>query len=108
MSDRFQFNQPLFGCLDDLGSCITICCIPFGCCFMQALAVNDANSNGICIPFMLLMFLGPLGGAFNRKSIRDIYKIKGNIFSDFFLHFCCCLCAISQEFREVHARTLVD
>ena len=79
MSERNGFNQPFCGCLDDLGSCATICCVPFGCCCIQSLAVNDANSNGMCVPFMLLLCLGPLGGAINRKTIRDVYQISGNI-----------------------------
>lgn len=108
MSERNGFGQPLYGCLDDLGSCATICCVPFGCCFIQSLAVNDSNSNGMCIPFVLLLFLGPLGGAINRKTIRNVYKISGNICWDLFLHCCCMMCAISQEFREVHARSIVE
>ena len=39
--------------------------------------------------------------AIQRSKIRKAHGIKGNIFHDVALHYCCAACAMTQEKREL-------
>jgi Cys-rich protein (TIGR01571 family) len=99
-----DFEQPLFGCLSDLFSCLIVSFIPGGICFIQASAVNRATGEGMVIPFILPCLAACIGAAINRGKLRDHYKLNGSFVIDCLLHWFCSCCAVTQEYREVNTR----
>ena len=98
-----DFEEPYFGCMNDLTVCLIAWCIPGAACYFEAVAVDTVTKEGIAIPFLLPCCLGCIGGAINRGKIRENYKIEGSFVSDC-LYSICYLCSATQEYREVKKR----
>mmetsp|Transcript_29634 Transcript_29634/g.52895 ORF Transcript_29634/g.52895 Transcript_29634/m.52895 type:complete len:106 (-) Transcript_29634:695-1012(-) len=98
------WEQPLFGCLQDLGSCLVVACVPGGACYCQATSVSLATGDSCIVPCLCIMCLGCIGAAINRSSIRNHYIMEGSIIGDCLVHCLCGPCAICQEVREVRTR----
>ena len=91
------------GCCNDMGSCLIASCVPFGLCYLQAKAVDEATGDGMGVP-CLLWALGCIGAAINRGKIRSQFEYEGSFIGDCFVHWFCTCCATLQEYREVKSK----
>mmetsp|Transcript_399 Transcript_399/g.695 ORF Transcript_399/g.695 Transcript_399/m.695 type:complete len:107 (+) Transcript_399:1355-1675(+) len=99
-----DWEEPLFGCLNDLGSCLVVGLVPCGAPVIQALAVKGVTHDSILVPFALYVFLFSIGAAYNRSQIRNYYNFKVEFITDCCTHCFCSPCAVCQEYREVKFR----
>lgn len=97
-----HWNEKLFGCFDDCGSCLIACLVPCGIPFLHISAVSKATGEGCCSPYCMIFCLGMIGYAINRGKIRMKLDIEGSCISDCCTWVYCPLCAATQEYREVH------
>mmetsp|Transcript_690 Transcript_690/g.1244 ORF Transcript_690/g.1244 Transcript_690/m.1244 type:complete len:110 (-) Transcript_690:4791-5120(-) len=98
------WEQPLLGCLSDIGSCLVVLFCPGGYCYCQATSVSKATGEGCCIPYFCPIVLCCIGAAINRSKIRDRYLIDGGFCTDCITHLFCGPCAVCQEYREANHR----
>jgi len=97
---KVTFDEPLCGCFSDWTSCLIVTFVPFGDSIGQAMAVDNARSQGLIVPCLLSSFLLCIGGAINRAKVREAYEIQGNFCGDCCIHLWCRPCAICQEYRQ--------
>lgn len=102
MTDHFE--KELFGCTKDCGLCYYVMCVPCSHCFVQAKAVDMARDKGMLLPYCIIFWLGCIGGAINRTSIREKFDVKGNFFTDCLVWCCFPQCAVCQEYREAKSK----
>jgi Cys-rich protein (TIGR01571 family) len=98
------FHESILGCFSDIPVCLTGMS-GIGICILQARAVSKATGEGFCVPCLLVSFLGCFGGAINRKKLRDVYNIDGDLCIDILIWWRSSPCAACQEYREVKRRT---
>jgi Cys-rich protein (TIGR01571 family) len=98
------FQQDLFGCTEDVSSCLIVWCLPGGICCIQAQAVGRATGEGQYVPYCLICCCGVLGGAINRGTIRSRLGIDGSCPMDCVIWCLVPHCAACQEYREVMNR----
>jgi len=96
-----EWAHGLFGCLDDIGTCIIawfVPCVTFG---QNAEAAGTASS---CLIGGILFFI-PLVNLIcliqTRGAIREQHGIEGSLVGDLFAICCCTLCALVQEAQQV-------
>lgn len=99
-----HFGESLCGCAENAGVCLFVCCVPGGGCCVQAKAVDIVKKDGMIVPYLLICFLACFGAAINRGTIRHKLNIKGSYLNDCLIHWCCGLCAVCQEYREVKGK----
>lgn len=94
-----EWQHGLCGCFDNCGLCLLtyiVPCYTFG---KNAEAVGES-----CILYGLAFFV-PLLNLFClasvRGKIRDSKGIDGSFIGDLLVHFCCPLCALTQDAQEV-------
>ena len=80
------WTEGLFGCTNDITSCLITWCLPGGLCFIQAKAVDKATQQGMFVPYCLVCCLGVLGGALNRETIRN--KLGSFLFNELTIELC--------------------
>ncbi|CAL0314546.1 unnamed protein product [Lupinus luteus] len=119
-----QWSSGICACCDDMQSC----CIGFLCpCFVfgkNAEFLGSGTFFGSCVTHFLLwtlvniscllltdgLFLGLPGCIVScyacgyRRTLRSKYNLPEAPCGDFVTHFCCHLCAICQEYREIRER----
>lgn len=107
-----EFEEPLCGCLQDMGVCCFAYFVPLGICCMQAKAVematqtNAGGGSGFCKPCCCIWCFVCIGAAYNRGKIREQFSIQGSFCGDCCVWMLCPLCASTQEYREVRNRTM--
>ena len=99
------WTEGLFGCTNDITSCLITWCLPGGLCFIQAKAVDKATQQGMFVPYCLVCCLGVLGGALNRETIRNKLGLEGSCVTSCLVWCYCSHCAACQEYREVFRPT---
>ena len=85
--------------------CLMLCC-PCYCtaCLVQSAVVSKATKTSQAWACLLSLTCCCIGTALNRGVVRRQYHISGTWYFDLLAHFCCLVCAIAQEYREVNAR----
>ncbi|KAL2464476.1 Protein PLANT CADMIUM RESISTANCE 10 [Forsythia ovata] len=120
-----QWSSGICACFDDMQSC----CIGLVCpCFLfgkNAEFLGSGTLFGSCMTHFILWALvntlccvltdgivWGLPGCFvacyacgYRRTLRSKYNLQEAPCGDLFTHFCCHLCAICQEYREIHERS---
>ncbi|XP_059428810.1 protein PLANT CADMIUM RESISTANCE 10 isoform X1 [Corylus avellana] len=120
-----QWSSGICACFDDMQSCcvgLSCPCLLFG---KNAEFLGSGTLIGSCMTHFVLwalfnslcclltdgVFL-PLPGCFvacyacgYRRALRSKYNLQEAPCGDFVTHFCCHLCAICQEYREIRERS---
>lgn len=120
-----QWSSGICACCDDMQSC----CVGLFCpCYLFAKNAEFLGSGtlaGSCMMHFVLWglfsslcclltdgILLPIPGCFAacytcgyRRALRSKYNLQEAPCGDFVTHFFCHLCAICQEFREIHERS---
>jgi Cys-rich protein (TIGR01571 family) len=99
-----SWEEPLFGCINDIKVCFLIAACPLISPCVQGKAVAKATQESCWIPCLCACSLACIGAAINRSRIRDQYLIDGSWLGDCMAHFCCSACAVCQEYREATTR----
>ena len=100
-----QWNNSLFGCFSDIGSCFCGLCFP---CIQYGKnyeAVHKQGCGGQAVCFVLLSYIGL--PCLIHKDLRGDIRRKYNLdegCGDCLTTFCCSRCAICQEARELKSR----
>ncbi|KAL5269915.1 hypothetical protein ACHWQZ_G003399 [Mnemiopsis leidyi] len=99
-----DWTSPLFGCFDDIGTCIITWFVPCVTIGQNAEASGVASCVGgavlSLIPIVNLICMVKIRGA-----IREKYNIEGSPIKDCLLICFCGLCTITQEARELKVRS---
>ncbi|CAZ85350.1 unnamed protein product [Tuber melanosporum] len=110
---REEYHHGLCDCFSDFSTC----CVGYWCpCILYSRTnhrlktspnsnLNDFhNCNGHCITFCVL---GPISWIFTtlqRTRIREKYRLEGSLASDCGKAYCCVMCTLVQDEREVRDR----
>ena len=79
-------------------------CVPLGVCALQGLAAGKLSENGFIVPFLNVLYCGPIGGMINRETIKNKLDINEDWTESCFVWFFCPPCAAIQEYKEVLSR----
>ncbi|XP_057850215.1 protein PLANT CADMIUM RESISTANCE 2 [Cryptomeria japonica] len=102
------WSSGLFGCFKDFSTCCVTCfcpCITFG----QIAEIVDEGSTscafGGAVYAVLCYFTGfaCCYSCFYRKKMRVQFNLEETC-TDCVVHWCCELCALCQEYRELKSR----
>ena len=99
-----DFEESLFGCFNDMKSCVMVCFVPCGYACVQGTSVaatDPINGPGFCQPCLCTLYLCCIGATINRVRIRTKLGYDPKCFLDFLTHLFCMPCGICQESREV-------
>jgi len=94
-----EWSHGLCGCFDNCGVCIVTYFLPCYTMGKNAEAVGES-----CVLYGLAFFVPILDifcAASIRGKIRDSKGIEGSFIGDLLAHFCCPLCALTQDAQEV-------
>ncbi|WVZ13356.1 hypothetical protein V8G54_010922 [Vigna mungo] len=105
-----KWTTGLYDCFDDKGNCcFTWCCprLAFG---RNAEIIDQGRTSATCAR-LIFCGLGCFGLACLysykfRNKLRSLYNLPEEPCSDCCVHYCCLLCAICQEHRELKNRGL--
>ncbi|CAI5489579.1 unnamed protein product [Closterium sp. Naga37s-1] len=99
------------GCFDDISSC---CCVLFCPCVAVGRIAEIADSGDTdaceaCCCWYLIQActFGSLGCLYSkgkRLKLRRKYGLPAKPCGDCLMHWCCAICSISQEYRELQNR----
>eukprot|EP01001_Neometanema_parovale_P000807 NODE_10913_length_571_cov_173.120536_g10635_i0.p1 GENE.NODE_10913_length_571_cov_173.120536_g10635_i0~~NODE_10913_length_571_cov_173.120536_g10635_i0.p1 ORF type:complete len:137 (+),score=24.14 NODE_10913_length_571_cov_173.120536_g10635_i0:56-412(+) len=97
-----DWNEGLFGCLEDPKLCIITYCFPV-CQLAHIKATLEDHPCGVmdlcplccCVPCYKVML---------RGQIRERAQISGSLLSDLLVSWFCGPCALTQEVRELRGR----
>ncbi|KAF7086019.1 hypothetical protein CFC21_093826 [Triticum aestivum] len=104
-----RWSTGLFHCMDDPGNCLITClcpCITFG----QIADIVDrgtcscAGSGAAYAAICATTGMGCLYSCVYRTKMRAHYDLDEGECPDFLVHWCCELCALCQEYRELKNR----
>ncbi|CAF0725057.1 unnamed protein product [Adineta steineri] len=107
MPGENEWNEDLFGCCNDCGSCCYgFCCTPclFG---SNANKISGKNCFLMCCAYGLLAncYLCFIPHMMERQKMREKYNLKENpSCGDLLTTLCCGPCALCQEAREMKGR----
>jgi Cys-rich protein (TIGR01571 family) len=103
------WSSGLCDCFSDYKNCCITCwcpCITFG----QVAEIVDKGSSACGVNGALYTVIACVTGfpccfsCFYRAKMREQYLLKKNPCGDCLVHFCCELCALCQEYRELKHR----
>ncbi|XAR65409.1 hypothetical protein NMG60_11009533 [Bertholletia excelsa] len=103
-----QWTTGLCDCSDDPRNCLLACCCP--CITMGRIAeIIDAGTTSCCVAGLIYCALGSkcCGKLYSltfRSKLRKLFSLPEDPYSDTFVHCCCCVCALAQEYRELKNR----
>ncbi|KAL4384056.1 hypothetical protein GQ457_15G001360 [Hibiscus cannabinus] len=102
-----EWSTGLCGCCEDSSSCFTTCFCPF-ITFGQTAEIVDRGTTScvraglvygllalVCCPCLTMYTCT------SRRKLRIMFGLKEEPCADYFVHSCCHLCAICQEYREL-------
>ncbi|XVF86037.1 hypothetical protein PTKIN_Ptkin17bG0168500 [Pterospermum kingtungense] len=103
-----QWTTGLYDCCDDPSNCLTTCfcpCITFGR-IAEIIDRGDRSCglSGLVYYAMTAIHCGWLYGGIYRTKLRQLFSLPEVPFGDRFVHCCCCVCSLSQEYRELRNR----
>mmetsp|Transcript_827 Transcript_827/g.1827 ORF Transcript_827/g.1827 Transcript_827/m.1827 type:complete len:114 (-) Transcript_827:4122-4463(-) len=99
-----EFHESFCGFTRNLKICLLVSCVPCGYCWVQSYSASYVSGEPQLKRFCLVLLLSCLGAGLNRRRVRQMFLIEGNLCSDCLMHWFCCLCAATQEYREVMRR----
>ncbi|CAI5477709.1 unnamed protein product [Closterium sp. Yama58-4] len=97
------------GCFDDCNSC---CCVYWCPCvaigrIAEIADAGEADATQTCLFWYLIEAFSCCGCLYSmgyRKKLRMKYGLPAQPCGDIWMHWCCALCAVSQEYRELKNR----
>ncbi|XP_031249666.1 protein PLANT CADMIUM RESISTANCE 9-like [Pistacia vera] len=103
-----QWSTGLYDCCDDPSHCLLTCfcpCITFG----QIAEIIDRGSLSCKIQGLVYYAMGRIGcgwlyGGTYRSKLRGQFSLPEAPCFDWLLHCFCCVCALTQEYRELKNR----
>ena len=101
------FKEQLFGCTNDMFSCLGTFIVKCGPCFVNALATHQITNQGFAKSFFIT-WLCCFGMSQNRQDIKRKLQIRETYWQDCLIYFFCMSCATAQDYREVENRFLAD
>jgi Cys-rich protein (TIGR01571 family) len=96
-----EWDVNVLNCCYDATVCL-IALVPCGYCWLSAQATATATTDDCQLWFACALCCLCLGGAFNRKAIRQKFGLEGSGVKDSCTHLWCGLCAVCQEYNFVH------
>jgi len=100
-----DWNNSIFGCCNDPGTCILTWCCP---CYVQQQNFemrNGMSGGSTCCTSMLLLMccpcIWPCWSCGERKATRTKLNISGSDMEDLCCLCCCPVCTITQEHLEL-------
>eukprot|EP00271_Cylindrocystis_brebissonii_P023444 TRINITY_DN9728_c0_g1_i1.p1 TRINITY_DN9728_c0_g1~~TRINITY_DN9728_c0_g1_i1.p1 ORF type:complete len:344 (-),score=64.48 TRINITY_DN9728_c0_g1_i1:202-1233(-) len=105
-----SWSVSLFGCLEDPLLCLSTCvcpCVTAGNIAERLFPEEPGRWNEVCglYTVVLLLFCCPCPyAATYRSHLREKVNISGTPAEDCCVHYCCELCALCQEQRELEIR----
>ncbi|KAJ1389448.1 PLAC8 motif-containing protein [Sesbania bispinosa] len=105
-----QWTTGLYDCWDDTAHCFFTCLCPCNT-FGQIAEIVDGGTTSENAAGCIYLLLGSPGfaglySATYRSKLRRLFSLPEEPFSDSFLHCCCCVCALTQEYRELTNRRI--
>ncbi|XP_004512942.1 protein PLANT CADMIUM RESISTANCE 7 [Cicer arietinum] len=105
-----RWTTGLFDCCEEPGnSCLTCCCprLTFG----RNVEIIDQGRTSATQARLIFCALGcfGLGSIYSyrfRSGLRALYNLPEEPCMDFCVHYCCPICALCQEYRELKNRGL--
>ncbi|KAK3033657.1 hypothetical protein RJ639_034536 [Escallonia herrerae] len=103
-----QWSTGLYDCWDDRSTCLVTCCCP--CITMgQIVEIVDKGTTSRRRASRIYCSLNAIGWGWRyaftyRSKLRQLFSLPEAPCADFLVHSCCCVCAISQEYRELKNR----
>ncbi|KAF4355756.1 hypothetical protein F8388_019155 [Cannabis sativa] len=101
-----QWTTGFYDCFEDQSNCCYTClcpCATFGL-IAEITDKGTITSTTACILYYAMGFAHCLYGATYRTKLRALFSLPEQPYSDCFAHSCCCLCAMTQEYRELQNR----
>ncbi|PON87071.1 PLAC8 motif-containing protein [Trema orientale] len=103
-----QWTTGLYDCFEDRSNCCFTCfcpCVVFGR-IAEIADKGTISSNKACLLYSALgaIHWASLFGATYRTKLRALFSLPEEPHSDCFLHSCCCVCSLTQEYRELQNR----
>ncbi|GMY18326.1 protein PLANT CADMIUM RESISTANCE 9-like [Fagus crenata] len=103
-----QWSAGLFDCLEDSSICCFTClcpCIIFG----RIAEIVDRGTTSRAAAGLIYCGLGPkicgaLYAGTYRSKLRGLFSLPKEPCADWLVHWCCCVCSITQEYRELQNR----
>ncbi|KAJ4710551.1 protein PLANT CADMIUM RESISTANCE 2-like [Melia azedarach] len=103
-----QWSTGFYDCCEDPSNCFITCfcpCITFG----RISEVIDGGNLSCKIQGMVYYAMSRIGcawlyGGIYRTKLRRHYSLPEAPCSDYLVHGCCCVCALTQEYRELKNR----
>ncbi|XP_031400204.1 protein PLANT CADMIUM RESISTANCE 9-like isoform X2 [Punica granatum] len=100
-----QWTTGLWDCREDGSNCLQSCfcpCVTFG----QIAEIIDRGTTPSTVASIL--YCGQrcpcLYGSLYRTKLRRLFSLPEAPYSDLVVHSCCCICSLSQEYREFKNR----
>ncbi|XVE85957.1 hypothetical protein DITRI_Ditri17bG0133600 [Diplodiscus trichospermus] len=66
--------------------------------------ISACGLSGLVYYAMGTIHCGWLYGGFYRTKLRQLFSLPEAPHGDGFVHCCCCVCSLSQEYRELKNR----
>ncbi|XP_021299863.1 protein PLANT CADMIUM RESISTANCE 9-like [Herrania umbratica] len=103
-----QWTTGLYDCCDDPSNCLTTCfcpCITFGR-IAEIIDRGDRSRGLSCLVYYAMnsIHCAWLYGGLYRTKLRQVFSLPETPCGDNLVHCCCCLCSLSQEYRELKNR----
>nr|GME19929.1 protein PLANT CADMIUM RESISTANCE 9-like [Ipomoea batatas] len=103
-----QWTTGLYDCWDDPSLCVKSCvcpCIIHG----QLVEILDRGTTSRGLGCLISYAMGSIHcgcvyGGIYRSKLRKLFNLPEAPCSDYLLHCCCCVCSLSQEYRELKNR----
>jgi len=94
-----EYGSGLCSCFDDCGICIIAYCIP---CYQIGSNIGHVNGEGVNWLWVLIgLCFPPCAIFYSRTQVQEKYGIEENVVSRLIASFCCALCALTQDSREL-------
>ncbi|KAL7110545.1 hypothetical protein ACP275_05G032500 [Erythranthe tilingii] len=103
-----EWSTGLFDCMQDRSNCLETFCCPW-IIFGQNVEIIDRGStpSGTACGIFAALHLVHCTWLYStnyRTKLRALFKLPEAPYSDAMVHCCCCVCAITQEYRELKNR----
>ncbi|KAJ7943187.1 Protein PLANT CADMIUM RESISTANCE 2 [Quillaja saponaria] len=103
-----QWSTGLFDCWDDPSNCCFTCfcpCIAFGHIAETIDGGTISRTAASCIYYALCAVgCGGLYASTYRTKLRRLFSLPEEPCGDWLVHCCCCVCSLTQEYRELKNR----
>ncbi|KAJ6721110.1 DUF614 FAMILY PROTEIN-RELATED [Salix viminalis] len=103
-----QWSTGICNCFDDPSNCLLTCfcpCITFG----RVAEILDRGNTSCRLQGLVYYAMSHIGcawlyGGVYRSKLRGFLSLPETPCADWLVHCCCCVCSLSQEYRELKNR----